>query len=554
MNSALQSSTRLIKMASMMLCLGMVFLLSKNTETKEVILTKVAKTNAASCGHAHTALINAQQRMLKSIDAGLADRFSNHKKREVISLCWQEGTPLSVIEQNRRDARGSIPTSLSNIDGSASLDGTRFEDSGQRWFYNANKADGSLYESGDCVIMTWSIVPDGTSIFGFNGEPTSPSNFIQHMDDLFGCTGGSDLTSRCWFSVVESIYTDWGAKTGLTFQYEPNDDGAPFASTSPFLPDGVLGVRGDMRVSGHAIDGAGGILAYNFLPGPYDGGPVSGGGPFAGFIQGGDMVVDCPDLFYSVGSDFNPSFSEPSDNNWRRLRNVLTHEVGHGLGLSHSCPLDGGSKLMEPFASLNPAFDGPQEDDFLGINQIFGDNNCGSDAVNLGTKVGEVEVTQECVSIHDSTDEDIYEFEMVGLSCAIHIEVEPTGSTYLAGPQDGSDPLDPAGCSPGVPFDASAQGDLIVELIGPDGNVITTSNAGGLGITETIDQTVTEKGRYQIKVTNAGTDDVQMYKITCSSTECDPIPTMSEWGLMIFALLILNLSVVFLRRREAILA
>ena len=31
------------------------------------------------------------------------------------------------------------------------------------------------------------------------------------------------------------------------------------------------------------------------------------------------------------------------------------------------------------------------------------------------------------------------------------------------------------------------------------------------------------------------------------------IPTMSEWGLMIFGLLILNMSVVFLRRREELL-
>ena len=33
-----------------------------------------------------------------------------------------------------------------------------------------------------------------------------------------------------------------------------------------------------------------------------------------------------------------------------------------------------------------------------------------------------------------------------------------------------------------------------------------------------------------------------------------PIPTMSEWGLMIFGLLVVNLSVFFLRRKESILA
>lgn len=40
----------------------------------------------------------------------------------------------------------------------------------------------------------------------------------------------------------------------------------------------------------------------------------------------------------------------------------------------------------------------------------------------------------------------------------------------------------------------------------------------------------------------------------CNGLSCppEPIPTMSEWGLMIFGLLVLNLGVIFLRRREEI--
>jgi len=41
---------------------------------------------------------------------------------------------------------------------------------------------------------------------------------------------------------------------------------------------------------------------------------------------------------------------------------------------------------------------------------------------------------------------------------------------------------------------------------------------------------------------------------TVSTCAEEPIPTMSEWGLMIFGLLVLNLGVIFLRRRESILA
>ena len=70
------------------------------------------------------------------------------------------------------------------------------------------------------------------------------------------------------------------------------------------------------------ITGNFGILAYNFFP------------------NSGDMVIDVPDSFYNNTS-----------NNSLGLRNTLAHEHGHGLGLSHVCPVNQ-TKLMEPFISL----------------------------------------------------------------------------------------------------------------------------------------------------------------------------------------------------------
>ncbi|MCQ6458457.1 matrixin family metalloprotease, partial [Vibrio parahaemolyticus] len=89
-------------------------------------------------------------------------------------------------------------------------------------------------------------------------------------------------------------------------------------------------VRGDVRIGGHTIDGSSGTLAYNFFP------------------NTSDMVIDTADSFYSVTTD-----------NSLRLRNVIMHEAGHGLGISH-VESNNGSFLMEPF--INLGFDGPQFD------------------------------------------------------------------------------------------------------------------------------------------------------------------------------------------------
>lgn len=39
---------------------------------------------------------------------------------------------------------------------------------------------------------------------------------------------------------------------------------------------------------------------------------------------------------------------------------------------------------------------------------------------------------------------------------------------------------------------------------------------------------------------------------SCSESDCFPIPTMSQWGLLIFGLLVMNLSMIFIRKSAAI--
>ena len=166
---------------------------------------------------------------------------------------------------------------------------------GRRWSSTASGRTGSY---GDPITLTWSFVPDGTTI-----SDEGPSDLISFLDHTFGAgPGDTDLTRRPWFASFEQSFDRWGQLGGITFVYEPNDDGVSHATSS-----GQLGIRGDVRIGGVYIDGPSSVLAYNFFP------------------NNGDMVLDTGDA----------SFYSNSSNNFRRLRNVVMHEHGHGMGINH---------------------------------------------------------------------------------------------------------------------------------------------------------------------------------------------------------------------------
>ena len=393
------------------------------------------------------------------------------------SHCWAPGTSDERV-------RAFIDQALQ----SAVADKLPFGnfETGSSW--TATATDGAI-TPGDCFTLTWSIVPDGTSVNGFNGEPTAPSALIGFLDGIYGCTSTADLTQSCWFPLFVDIFDDWAAKTGISYVFSV-DDGDPWttANSSP----GILGVRGDVRITGHPVDGNSGILAYNFFP-----------------AGGGDMVIDVPDNFYNDIS-----------NNSLRLRNVLSHEHGHGLGLAHSCPVNN-SKLMEPFINLN--FDGPQEDDILGAQSLYGDNRCMP--VELITK----DATVECVSIRNGAEEDVWRFTTT--ECQdIKVTMTPVGSTYLAGPQDGSG-TGPGNCSDGTPFDAMNQANLDI-MVMSGATVIGTGAANGTGQMEMVAITDLPAGTYDIIIKNNGENAIQGYELTCTGTACvDPVCTISSAGL-----------------------
>ena len=175
--------------------------------------------------------------------------------------------------------------------------------------------------------------------------------------------------------------------------------------------------------------------------------------------------------------------------------NVLAHEAGHGIGLGHTIPTDG-TKLMEPF--INLGFFGPQHDDILAAQTLYGDrfrdNDSQTTAVDIGSlDVAPIELTQ--VSIDDNNDSDWYSFEATG-GTLLRVALSPDGFAYQNGPQGGT-PTD---------FDSSILSDLRFDVFGPDGALVAREDRTGLGESEELpDVQLTQTGTYTIAVNGMST-------------------------------------------------
>ncbi len=281
-----------------------------------------------------------------------------------------------------------------------------------RWTTTAT--DGPTAPIGFPVTLTWSIVADGSAI-----STGGTSNLISFFDGLYGNGGGGgDLTLRPWFTLVEQSFDRWTDLSGLTFVYEPADDGATHGNFA-----GALGVRGDVRLAGKFLDGIGGTNAQ------------------AGFIPNADLTVDSGDAVYFGNSS----------NNFRAMRNTLMHEIGHSFGLGH---IDSNSAafLMEGFS--NNAFEGPQLDDVRGVQSLYGDkyerlagvggNGSIAHASALGVvapgsslTIGAHAATNtlvlppetDFVSIANQNDVDFFSFTLAAPS-VVDLTLTPLGTSY----------------------------------------------------------------------------------------------------------------------------
>ncbi len=337
----------------------------------------------------------------------------------------------------------------------------------RRWSVTAT--DGLRSGQGTPITLTWSVVPDGTQISGAFGALNGPSDLRAYLDDIYGSESG-------WMPLLQRVFDRWGEVCGITSVFEPEDDGLRLGSAA-----GRIGKRGDIRIGGKAVDGSFGVLAYNAFP------------------NDGDMVIDTDELFFR-------SLAQNS----RRLRNVVSHEHGHGMGLDHVCPMTR-TKLMEPAASTS--FDGPQHDDILGAQRLYGDRfepNDSTGGAELVVVTGRKLIVSD-VSIDDDGDADFYAFDASEGSFA-DVTLRPIGKSYSSGPESAG-----GACSGVHPkIDTREMVDLRLALLRPDGSVFASVNATGRGQSEElIDVPLPEgAGRYFVRVRGSGENEAQLYEMT----------------------------------------
>ncbi len=382
--------------------------------------------------------------------------------------CFAPGTPEEKIAAFEQAMYGS----------------GKFRSLGHRWYYTATEP--SLHSQGDPTIITYSFAPDGTPISpAYEDESSAGSSLMASFDAAFG-------SRQTWQDLFHQMFQDWSEVCGVTYVYEPNDDGVEISQGNT----GALGVRGDVRIVGHPIDGLYSTLAYNWSP------------------DYGDMILD---------TDDSPYFSN-SSGNYLRLRNTIAHEHGHGLGMGHTCPLNQ-TKLMEPM--ITTSFDGPRHDEILNGQRNYGDpqepNDSSVKAVDLGMMyLGTTTVSN--VSIDGSGDQDYFVFS-VPADKSVALTLTPYGFTYLEGDQNNN-----GSCSAGSNFDSTTISNIAVSLISQDGTtVLASADANPAGGSENIATFVLwpGAGSYFIRIYpgSSAANNVQMYTLDIDIDDAPGAPT-----------------------------
>ena len=341
---------------------------------------------------------------------------------------------------------------------------------------------------GDPIVLTYSFVPDGTFILNGVGEGDGFSDLFAYLNGIYG-------SPAAWQSIYDAVFERWSQVSGITFIRELNDDGADLV-----VSDGVAGVRGDLRLAGKFIDGNFGILAYNYYP------------------DSGDMVIDTGDTFY-----FNTA------NDSLALRNVLSHEHGHGMGQAHVCPIEQ-TKLMEPFVST--AYDGPRHDDIRHAQFLYGDPNEPNDTTGTATLLGGLTVGTSLVlgvppapavtsgstlGLDAAADTDHFSFTLDG-SRRLALTLQPQGFSYDDSAQACNE--NSGGCCFGNPINTLSLANLNFELR-RDGVLVASGASQPAGVAESVALQLAAGGTFTLRVntSTATLDQTQLYTVAMNITD-----------------------------------
>jgi hypothetical protein len=286
-----------------------------------------------------------------------------------------------------------------------------------------------------------------------------------------------------WEALYQTALDAWGDNSGLTYVREMNDDGVSI--TGGPTNNGILGIRGDVRISGNFIDGNSGVLAYNFFP------------------NAGDMVMDTGDAsFYG-----NPS------NNYIRLRNVITHEAGHGIGLAH-VESNSDKFLMEPFIDIS--FVGPQIDDIRGAQRGYGDMDENNNSFGSASDLNQIFFGNATPimggqfpgatlrSMDDNADIDYYSF-ITGEPVTITAFISPSGGSYQSTPQGGG--------GGGSFVNYNAVSDLRFSVYDSSQSLVVAVDNAPIGQGESESIELPAPGQYFLVVDNSNVNNVQTYSM-----------------------------------------
>lgn len=361
-----------------------------------------------------------------------------------------------------------------------------------RW--SATATDGATAALGYPVTLTWSIVPDGTTI----SHLSKPSDLISVFDGLFPGSTGVALEEKPWFQLVRQCFDRWSEVSGLTFVYEPVDDG--LTGHPHGLWQGQLNARGDVRLGGALIPTAGTLAE-------------------SGFIPNADITINTGETAYYGNSGGNFPYIN--------LRTTLMHEIGHSLGLGHSVS-NNAAFLMEGFSQTG--FDGPQLDDIRGVQYLYGDayertfDGAGNGSIATATPLGSLHLhdtrtvgehaatgtvvlstESDFVSIANSSDDDYYSFSL-DMPSLVDLVVTPLGVTYH---ERGS-------------LNSSSMSNLSLELytlIEESPVLVSAANSNPVGLAESLLQQPLQSGREYFVRINGTTESLQLYQLSIAATD-----------------------------------